>query len=70
MCEPRPGRHTEGAHLEDAPEALVGLPRAVDLGHHRRAGVLVQAPHRRLVDVLEVRRAARVLARGALTAPI
>ena len=52
-------RHAVRAHLEHAAEALVGLAGAVDLGHHRRARVVVEAPHGRSVDALEVLRPAR-----------
>ena len=41
-------------HLEHAAERLVRLPEAVDLRDHLLGGVRVEAPDRRLVDVLEV----------------
>ena len=49
-----PGDEAEGAHLEAAAEALVGLAQAVDLLDHRRARLGVEAAHRVLVDAGEV----------------
>ena len=54
-------------HLEHAAERLVGLAQPVDLGDHRLARLGVEAPDRRLVDVLEVLRASGRPARGAST---
>ena len=65
-----PGRHAVGAHLEDPAEALVRLAGAIDLGDHRGARALVEAAHRRRVDALEVIRAGRARAAGAVTPPI
>jgi hypothetical protein len=63
-----PGHDAEGAHLEDAAERLVGLPRAVDLLDHRLARVAVEAAHGRLVDPLEVL-SREVLALGRMDRP-
>ncbi len=52
-----PGDEAEGAHLEAAAEALVGLAQAVDLLDHRGARLGVEAAHRVVVDRGEVLRA-------------
>ena len=48
------GHQPEGDRLVDAAQRLVGLPRGVDLRHHRLGGLWVQAAHGRLVDPVEV----------------
>ena len=48
------GDQPERLHLEHAAERLVLLAQAVDLRHHRAAGLGVQAAHRRGVNLGEV----------------
>ncbi len=48
------GNQSKRLHLEHAAERLVLLAQAVDLRHHRAAGVGVQAAHGRGVDLGEV----------------
>ena len=50
------GDKTERDHLEHPSERFVGLPQTIDLGDHLLRGLGVEAPHGRLVDVLEVLR--------------
>ena len=47
-------RHAVAEHLDDPAEGVADLRGRFDLGDHRRLGVRVEAPHRGLVDHVEI----------------
>ena len=68
-CEPRPGRHAVGEHLDDAAERVAVLVGRVDLGHHARRRLGVEAAQRIGVEAVDVvgqrqRASPRARARG------